>query len=346
MIQEKGKGSMQEIDFVIPWVDGNDPQWQERKKLRTKNSETTDERPQRYRDWDLLRFWFRGVEKYTPWVRKIWFVCDQQPPVWLNEKHPKLSVVRHEQFIPSQYLPVFSVNPIELNMHRIQGLSDRFVYFNDDTFLLRPVSDTFFFKNGLPRDSALLNPVPTDALISGDPDARIITYCLNNAEYINRDFRFRAVIRQNILKWLNPGYGADLIRNLVLMIWPRFVGFVEPHLPQAFLKSSFEEAWLQDGDILDATSRHPFRDDRDVNQWLIRDRQLAAGRFIPRKPLRHLSFIICNDEERMHRTIRDQLAPMICLNDAGISEESVKIFKQKLQEDFMSILPEKSTFER
>ena len=333
-----------EIDFVIPWVDGSDPQWQKKRALYLEK-ETGDSRPQRYRDMDLLRYWFRGIEQFAPWVRKIWFICDQQPPLWLNLNHPKLSIVRHEDFIPSEYLPVFSSHPIELNMFRIPGLSEQFVYFNDDTFLLRPVSEAFFFKNGLPRDCALLNPIPTDDLVNGDPEARIFTCFLNNTEYINRDYDFHACVRRHPLKWFHYSYGMDLFRNLVLMIWPRFVGFVEHHMPQAFLKTSFEKAWQRDEDILDATSRHPIRDDRDVNQWLIRNQQLAEGFFMPRKPLRDLAFLICNDEERMHKTIYRQLAPMICLNDAGLDDNRFNGIKEKLQQDFDSILGAVSSFE-
>ena len=332
------------IDFVIPWVDGNDPAWQKR-KMEALGGASSDDRAERYRDWDLLRYWFRGVERFTPWVRTVFFVCDQKPPAWLNMAHPALRVVRHETFIPAEYLPTFSSHPIELNMHRIPGLSERFVYFNDDFFVLRPLPESFFFRNGLPRDRALLNPIPSSDLMGKGPDARIFTVPLNNAEYLNRDFNFRACLRKAPLKWLHPCYGKGLLRNLLLCVWPRFVGFDEPHLPQAFLKSSFAEAWEQDRDILDATSRHALRDDRDVNQWLIRHRQLAEGHFIPACPVQNAFFDITRYDSTISEAVRTQRLPVICLNDGGIPESAFEQMRDELSAAFQAILPQKSRFE-
>ena len=55
------------IDFVIPWVNGNDPEWIKEKSNFEKQSEG-DRRDIRFRDWDNLRYWFRAVEAYAPWV--------------------------------------------------------------------------------------------------------------------------------------------------------------------------------------------------------------------------------------------------------------------------------------
>lgn len=67
-----------------------------------------------------LKYWFRGVEKYAPWVHKIYFVTCGQKPDWLNENHDKLVLVNHEDYIPHEYLPTFSSHTIELNFHRIK----------------------------------------------------------------------------------------------------------------------------------------------------------------------------------------------------------------------------------
>ncbi len=334
----------QAIDYVIPWVDGCDRGWRERKAEYTGGA-LTDDREERYRDWDLLRFWFRSVEVFTPWVNRIWFICDQEPPSWLNRGNPRLKIVRHEDYIPREYLPTFSSHTIELNLHRIAELSERFVYFNDDMFLLKPLKASFFFRNGLPRDQATLNPQMTDELRRKEKGGIIFTIPLNDTEYLNRDYDFRDCIWQHPLKWLTPRYGRSMIRNALLMIWPRFVGFDEPHLPQAFLKSSFIEAWRQDEDILDATCRHAIRNDRDVNQWLIRYRQLAEGSFMPRRPIRGAVFQLESRDEPWLETIRRQKKPMVCLNDGPLPEDVFNQKKRALQAAFHSILPEKSDFE-
>lgn len=336
---------MSGIDFVITWVDGSDPAWR-RRKAACQGAALSDDREHRYRDWGLLRYWFRGVETFAPWVRRVWLVCDQTPPAWLNGECERLTVITHEDFLPAEYRPAFSSHPIELNMHRISGLSERFVYFNDDMFLLAPMSESDFFQKDLPVDAALLNPVPTTDLRGCGKDAIVFTIPLNNVEYLNRDYDFRTCIRKHPLKWLNLRYGTKGLRNLMLMIWPRFVGFDEPHMPQSFLKASFEAAWAQDFDVLDATSRHPIRNDRDVNQWLIRQRQLAEGRFMPRSPKTGRVFDLAVDVGGAAETIRRQSAKMICMNDGAMAPEVFEAAQRQLKAAFEAILPKPSGFER
>ena len=141
------------VDFVIIWVDGNDPEWRrEKNEYKGVLTREEDDSEHRYRDWDNLQYWFRGVEKFCPWVRTIHFVTWGHLPKWLNTDNPKLHIVNHRDYIPAEYLPTFSSHTIELNLHRIEGLSERFVYFNDDMFIIKPTTEMDFFRNGkLPK---------------------------------------------------------------------------------------------------------------------------------------------------------------------------------------------------
>ena len=146
---------MEKIDFIVTWVDGNDPAWQKEKIKWEGNdgkvSDAADGNTEcRYHENGLLKYWFRAVEKFAPWVNTVHFVTCGQRPEWLNEAHPKLHLVNHEDYIPKEYLPTFNSNAIELNFHRIEELSEQFVLFNDDVFLLRPVDPSFFFRDGQP----------------------------------------------------------------------------------------------------------------------------------------------------------------------------------------------------
>ena len=334
-----------QIDFVIPWVDGSDPDWQRRKAAVTGEA-LTDDRPQRYREWGLLPYWFRAVEAYAPWVRKIHFICDQDPPRWLNTAHPKLHIVKHTDYIPEAYLPTFQANPIELNLHRIEGLSEQFVYFNDDMYLLRPMAPEAFFKKGLPVDNAVMNPVSTADLLEANGDNRIFYIAYNDIQYLNRRYSLRECIRRNPGKWFAPVYGKYLLRNLTVLPWPRFLGFRVEHLPQPFLKKTFEKAWETDFDILDATSRHPLRHDHDVNQWLLRMFQLAEGNFYPGKPKKKAFFNLSEDNTAIVKMITGQTVDMLCINDASVPEASLEAVQKELLEAFHRILPQKSTFEK
>lgn len=109
---------MNEIDFVILWVDGNDPAWRE-EFVRTRQAENDDASEIRYRDWRNLHYWFRSAERFAPWVRKVHFITWGHLPAWLRRDHPKLHIVNHRDFIPAEYLPTFNSNTIELNIHQI-----------------------------------------------------------------------------------------------------------------------------------------------------------------------------------------------------------------------------------
>ena len=91
------------IDFVITWVDGSDPAWQ-KKRSQFRPGEAEDAGTIRYRDWGLLRYWFRAVENFAPWVRRVYLVTDNQCPPWLNRAHPTLVLADHRDFIPEKYL--------------------------------------------------------------------------------------------------------------------------------------------------------------------------------------------------------------------------------------------------
>lgn len=131
--------TQEKIDFVVTWVDGADPVWLSRKKAYLKDKlgvdmgdESVEDGDDRYRDFGLFKYWFRSIEKYAPWVNKIFLITDRQIPEWLDVNHPKIRWVNHDEFIPKEYLPTYSSPAIELNFHRIEELSENFVYFNDD----------------------------------------------------------------------------------------------------------------------------------------------------------------------------------------------------------------------
>ena len=171
---------MSKIDFVIPWVDGSDPNW-----ITEKNryiEEDGDKRNQRFRDWHLLKYWFRGVEKNAPWVNRIHFITWGHIPAWLNTNHERLSVVFHEDYIPHKYLPTFNANTIELNLHRIKNLCQKFVYFNDDIFIIKKIKQADFFFKERPCSMAGLG-------IPGGLEEKIYNnILLNNNRILNKHF--------------------------------------------------------------------------------------------------------------------------------------------------------------
>ena len=143
------------IDIVIPWVDGNDPAWQAQRAKYAPRATGDSAAEYRFRDWGLMRYWFRSIDAFAPWVRRIYFVTCGQRPEWLNTADPRLVCVDHSDYIPADYLPTFDSNTIEIFCNRIPGLAEHFVLFNDDTFLVGPTTREDFFEGGLPKDDAV-----------------------------------------------------------------------------------------------------------------------------------------------------------------------------------------------
>lgn len=344
----KNGEKMADIDFVIPWVDGADPEWRkEKNRYENKENDSTEDVSKsdaRYRDWDNLQYWFRAVEKYAPWVNKIHFVTWGHLPKWLNTKHPKLNIVKHEDYIPAKYLPTFSSHTIELNLFRIKGLSDRFVYFNDDIFLNRNVEEEDFFHNGMPRDAAALSV----HCYSLSRPIQLIS--IRDVGVINEHFDMKKTIRNDIGKWFNIRYGLKNLRTLALVGSPRFPGFYVGHGPQAFLKSSFEEVWEAEAGVLDETCSHAFRQMTDVNQWVIKEWQLAKGDFVPRNV--HFSSVYFLGSEN-RRSVADKAAAdimkhqsgMLCINDGEMTEEDFRYCTQTINGALASVYPQKSSYE-
>lgn len=324
------------VDFVLIWVDGNDPKWKE-EYCKYKGIEG-DDRIQRFRDMDTLQYWFRGVEKFAPWVNKIYFVTCGQRPEWLNINHPKLVCVDHKDYMPQRYLPTFSSHAIELNLHRIKGLSEHFVYFNDDEFIIKPVKKDDFFVNGVPCDLAVINyAAPRKEPLNLVPFV--------NTAVINRNFTKKEVMRKQAGKFFSLKYKKYLLKNIQFIMGKFFPGFKYFHLPSSFLKSTFEEVWEKEYDLLDQTSTHQFRVLTDVNQWLMQNWQICKGNIAPRDVDFGYYGSIDNEEALLKtvNVIEKSKYKVVCANDAGI--ENFELLKKKLNQAFEQILPEKSQFE-
>lgn len=327
---------MKKIDFVIAWVDGNDPAWRaEKAKYRPEAAGDAV----RYRDWENLQYWFRGVEKFAPWVNKIHFVTWGHLPPWLDLSHPKLNIVNHKDYIPEQYLPVFSANPIELNLHRIKGLEEQFVFFNDDMFLIRDMVQEDFFKKGLPRDCCIETALAQDNI--GNPFAHIL---MNDAALANMHYHKKQVIRKHFRKWFHPAYGMMVLRNVLMLPYREFSSFKYTHLPSAFLKETYNKIWAEEGEVLDRVCHNRFRSAEDVNQYVIKYWQYLEGKYEPQSPSIGRFYTIGKDDAAILSTIKGQSCKMLCMNDDAGIDDFEKI-KTEIQAAFQSILPEKSSFE-
>ena len=327
------------IDFVIIWVDGNDPEWRAVKRQYTPQV-GEDDGEVRYRDWDNLQYWFRAVEKYTPWVNKIHFVTWGHLPEWLDTTNPKLHIVNHKDYMPEEYLPTFNSHTIELNLFRIEGLAEQFVYFNDDMFINRPMSKEDFFVNGLPCDTFAMNFIYFGKDSAGQ-------YNGNDMMVINSHFDKKQAMKKNLKNWLRLRYGVRLLyRTLVLLPWPWFPGFYYHHLPNSFTKTTCREVWDAEPEVMHNTCMCKIRSVTNVNQWVFKFWQFASGNFYPRTyKIGRCFHIKDNNVYGLIDAIEEGTYGMICINDTDKTVD-FEGKKKLVQEAFQRRLPEKSSFEK
>ena len=341
---------MDKIDFVLTWVDGNDKAWLAEKRkyenaVDTVSSNDIDATADwRYRDYGLLKYWFRAAERFAPWVNRVFLVTCGQKPDWLDESNPKLRLVDHKEYIPADYLPTFNSNTIELNLHRIADLSEQFVLVNDDMFLLKPVKPEFFFKKGLPVIPCDLG-VPR--WLGYNNASRVI---INNHGVLKRSMDIERLAWKQLWKFADVralGVVRAAKNVAALAVNRTVIEGTFGHLALAHLKSTFEEIWRAQPDIMDKTSRGRFRCDDGVNHWLASAWNMISGRFYPANEKRNGILYMVNDGnlDKICDTIRYQTLPQMCLTDKGSAEELGRCF-EKILHAFNDLLPEKSSFEK
>lgn len=328
-----------EIDFVVTWVDMNDPKWQaDFAKFSGKIDNTKNEvNVARFRDYGLLKYWFRGIEKFAPWVRKIHFVTCGQHPDWLDINHPKLNLVNHEDYMPKASLPAFNSNLIEIYMHKIPGLAENFVYFNDDFFITNHVSKERFFKNGLPNDIATFRMNMGMSLWSKT--------LKNNIRLINRFFDKKEIMRRDHDKWFDESYGSRGRLTRLLKFYNKFITLRTPHNAQPYLKSTFIDVWNNVGEELDGMAKNRVRTPKDYTLELFKTWQICKSNFNAYNTYQDTKmFPLLFKTEKAINAIRNQSYKLVCLNDNEFIKDFEKT-RDNLIAAFESILPEKSSFE-
>ena len=158
------------IDVVYTWVDGSDLDWQASlNAYRSQAGAAPVASRARFRSRDELRYSLRSLNAFAPWVNHIYIVTCGQRPKWLKED-PKITLISHKEiFLNPDHLPTFNSMAIECHLHRIPGLQEHYLYFNDDVFLGKECSpSTFFSKKGKMHLFTIDQTFPTDPVKAGE----------------------------------------------------------------------------------------------------------------------------------------------------------------------------------
>lgn len=243
----------EQIDIVYLWVDGNDKVWQAIKEqyvqqlsrsfhLTTRHTDHNQTElstyasdsltDNRFIDNEELRYSLRSLLAYAPYIHHIYIVTMNQKPAWLAE-HPMITIIDHtEIFKDLSNLPTFNSQALESNIHRIPGLSEYFIYFNDDVFLGQLTTPTDFFIDGKPN-------VLFEKSLSPDGPA------------LPEETAYRRAWR-NTNRFLNELFYQEPRYRLA-------------HAPFALRKSYIEEFDTRHPEIFASNSQHKFRCNEDFN---------------------------------------------------------------------------------
>ena len=139
---------MEKIDAVITWVDGSEPNYQRKLKEHLSNN---DRIKRQYLQANEINLCVASIVKYAPFIRKIFIVTDKQSPNLDSVKHivskEKIEIVDHEEIFRDniEFLPTFNIRSIDALLFKIKDLSEKFIYFNDDMFLVKKTNPEDWF---------------------------------------------------------------------------------------------------------------------------------------------------------------------------------------------------------
>lgn len=291
------------VDVVITYVDGLDPEWQRSYAAATGKPVNV----KRYRDWGTLKYLLRGMERHMEFIGNVFLVVasESQVPSWVSRAD--LKIVLHSDIIPEKYLPVFNSTAIEMFLHRIPGLSERFVYFNDDMFPLRNILEGALFPAGAPR--------------------------MGMARHLFATNLYKKQTRE-----------SSRLAARAAGVRPGFF-FVRPqHTCSPMLRSACEECFaaLEDEILARVT---PLRKPRNLNQYLFIDYAYfkglgASGRISNR----HFS-LASSSIAKICDFIGEPSCDFACINDVNMPEEQFASYRERLIDAFEIRYPETSRFE-
>lgn len=337
-------GLRHDIDFVVTWVDGNDSEWQKQKNEYEQNVEKKGNGEERYRDWDQFMYWFRSVEKYAPWVNNVYLITWGHVPKWLNTEYSKLKIIRHEEYMPKEYLPTFNSTVIELNMFRISELSEKFVYFNDDMYLTKPVTPNDFFEGDLPKYCSNIEQIKNYGY-----NGPFVHQSLSVMGVINETFNIQRSIEEHPEKWFCRENKKNK-RQIRLAYDDSYLpGIYCTHLGCPYRKSTLERVWGAIGEKFHETCLHRFRTPFDIMHQVFSIWEIMEGNFEPvEKTYYGQKFgSLSTQLDDIEDAILNQKYRMVCLNDSvDVNCDNFEDIKKKLDEILAKTFPEKSSFEK
>lgn len=273
---------MAEIDYVVPMVFHDDTLWQEDfKKVSRRYDESNLCDFVRFRSWETEHLLVKCIRKFMPFVRTIYIILarESQKQAWMADED--VSIVYHRDIIPEKFLPTFNSCAIEMFLYRIEGLSERFIYGNDDMFPIAPLTEKDFFEGDVPCLHHVEKPFPERPNI-------FHSFCRSGQQFVAKEF---GLDKSNVL-----------IRG--------------GHSLTPMLKSTWQYLWKRSSEI--EASITPMRDGRNFCQWICPLWHYLSGNYIDRVPQK-VYVSTKNSVDDVCRAISD-CKGIVCVNDNECEE--------------------------
>lgn len=309
-----------DIDLIYLWADGKDPVWLAKKNKflgKEVNTNTDATTKARTADNEELRFSLRSVEKYAPWVRKIYLVTDEQTPYWLDLKHPKIQLIDIREILPPEALPCYNSVVIEYFFYKTPGLSEHFIYANDDMFINKPLTPNDFFM----------------------PDGRpIVRLKRNFAGKYNYLIKKSLGIPQNMYR--------KTLHNAAKLVEDKYGVYysgIPHHNIDAYLKSDYEHVVEYEfaDSILPTVTNH-IRTEHDIQRIIFLYYLLAIKHGKLSYVTRNTSCQIRLNKPNFMRFIKRYNPTFFCLNDGRRASDSDR---ERIKPFLQQLFPQKSSFE-
>lgn len=311
------------IDLVYLWVNGNDSKWRDKKNKFTginSQDEGKDGKygKERFSDNDELRHNLRAVERFAPWIHKIFIVTDNQIPEWLDISNSKIEIVNQNEILPPESLPTFNSVIIEHHLHKIPGLSEFFLYANDDMFINKSVSEKDFFTD------------------EGLPIVRL-----------NRRLFRKFWVSHRLKSKKHPLDNYNLtIHKAALLVEKKFgkyIGHKPHHNIDSYRKSQYSHTRELFKDEIDKTVTNHLRNENDIQRAIYTFAPLLEGKAKKKFVGKSESFR-CHIEKAHYLNDLEKINPkFFCVNDSQFArDEDRKRVTDFLEKKF----PEKSKFEK
>lgn len=280
------------VDAVYTWVDGEDPAWRDRMARARAGVDGVPYHPQahsanRFVSRDELRYSLRSLHMYAPWIRHVYLVTDQQVPTWLDRSHPGVTVVDHRDiYSDPSCLPVFNSSALTTQLHHIDGLSEHYLYLNDDMFFgndVRP--EDFWYGSGIAKVFPSKQTRPFGPAHAAD------------APHFN--------ITKNIRRALTDELGVSI--SLAIR-----------HTPYPQIRSVNTEIERRFADLVSTTARQKFRHHTDIAlDQMFHYYALATGRAVPATiSYDYVNVGTATASSRLRRLLASRSRSVFCLNDA------------------------------